>query len=100
MDELQRKVLAAQFQLRTREQELIEEAKASLLSVVAVLQQIADGIAWLDVYTMHALCVLEKKFVQPTLVVDGQLAIVGGRHPVIQEYLPQDQDFIPNDLYL
>ncbi len=100
LDELQRKVLAAQFQLRTREQELIEEAKTALLSAVATLQQIADGIAWLDIYTSHALLVVEKKYIKPALVADadGILEIVWGRHPVIEEYLPNDQDFIPNNI--
>lgn len=68
LDELQHKVLAAQFQLRSREQVLIDETKASLLSVVALLQQIADGIAWLDIYTSHALFALAKKYVKPELI--------------------------------
>jgi DNA mismatch repair protein MutS len=76
LDELQHKVLSAQFQLRSSEQALIEEAKASLLSVVAALQQIADGIARLDIYTSHALFALAKKYVQPELILDGKLEIV------------------------
>jgi DNA mismatch repair protein MutS len=98
LDELQHKVLAAQFQLRSREQELIQEAKDRLVSIVNALWQLADGIAWLDIYTSHALFAKEKKYVKPELVVDGMLEIVWGRHPVIEEYLPHDQDFIPNDL--
>ncbi len=98
LDELQHKVLSAQFQLRSREQALIEEAKAKLLSVVSALQQIADGIAWLDIYTSHALFALAKKYVKPELISEWVLDIIEGRHPVIEEYLPHDQDFIPNDL--
>ena len=98
LDELQHKVLAAQFQLRSREQWLIEEAKEKLVAIVNALWQLADGIAWLDIYTSHALFAKEKKYVKPELVLDGVLEIVWGRHPVIEEYLPHDQDFIPNDL--
>lgn len=37
LDELQHKVLAAQFQLRSREQGLIEEAKEKLVAIVNAL---------------------------------------------------------------
>ncbi len=99
LDELQRKVLSAQFQLRSREQLLIDDAKALLLSVVAALQQIADAVAWLDVYTSHALFALHHKYTQPHMWWN-LLAIVDGRHPVIEEFLPHDQDFIPNNLVI
>jgi DNA mismatch repair protein MutS len=98
LDELQNKVLSAQFQLRSREQALIEEAKQMLISIVHELGELAEYIAWLDVYTSHALFAIEKKYVKPELLRDGELCVVNGRHPVIEEYLPHDQDFIPNDL--
>jgi DNA mismatch repair ATPase MutS len=28
------------------------------------------------------------------------MSIIEGRHPVIEEFLPRDQQFIPNDLKL
>ena len=37
---------------------------------------------------------------QPELNVTKVLQIEGGRHPVIEAYLPRDQHFIPNDLTL
>lgn len=98
LDELQHKVLGAQFQLRSREQALIEDARTRLVEVVAALQQVAEWIAWLDIYTSHALRASEKKYVKPEIVTDGVLHIVWWRHPVIEEYLPHDQDFIPNDV--
>jgi DNA mismatch repair protein MutS len=98
LDELQHKVLSAQFQLRSREQACIEEAKEKLIELVAVLWQLAEGISWLDVYTSHALLSVQNLYVQPELVADWELHIVWGRHPVIEAYLPHDQDFIPNDL--
>ena len=113
LDELQRKVLSAQFQLRSREQELLEEAKAKLLSTMAAFQEIADWIARLDVYTSHALFVKENKYIKPDMIdlkqsksesgtiktTAGEFFIEDGRHPVIEAFLPHDQEFIPNDLF-
>lgn len=67
LDELQRKVLSAQFQLRSSEQALLEDAKASLLAASAAFHELADGIAWLDLYTSHALFAKEKKYVKPEM---------------------------------
>ncbi len=98
LDELQHKVLSAQFQLRTREQALVEEAKTKLISLVNVLWQLSDWIARLDIYSSHALFAHEMNYVAPQFIADGQVDIMWGRHPVIEQYLPHDQDFIPNDL--
>jgi DNA mismatch repair protein MutS len=120
LDELQHKVLGAQFELRRCEEALIAAARTRVVDVIAALQQVAEGIAWVDVYTSHALFALERKWVMPELVdvmdrtgvngemsktdergeaaVAGVMEIVGGRHPVIEAFLPHDQQFIPNDV--
>lgn len=100
LDELQRKVLSAQFQLRSSEQALLEDAKASLLAASAAFHELADGIAWLDLYTSHALFAKEKKYVKPEMTTTWSIQILGGRHPVIEAFLPHDQHFIPNDLLI
>lgn len=83
LDELQHKVLGAQFQLRRTEEALIAEARTRLMADVTALQQVAEGIAWVDVCTSHALFALEKRWVMPVLVEGsasqnaGLLEIVG-----------------------
>lgn len=98
LEELQHKILSAQFQLKTKEQVQLSLAKEKIIAAVKSLTKLADGIAWLDVYVTHALFVVEKKWIRPKLITDGGLQITAGRHPVIEEYLPIDQQFIANDL--
>jgi DNA mismatch repair ATPase MutS len=52
------------------------------------------------VYCSHALFALEHQYIPPELNTTNVIAIEGGRHPVIEAYLPKDQQFIPNDLFI
>ncbi len=100
LEELQHKILAAQFQLKTKEQAQLLIAKEKIIDAAKVLTQLADGIAWLDLYVTHALFVAEKRWTRPKLMTNGELRIVGGRHAVIEEYLPVHEQFIANDLQI
>lgn len=64
------------------------------------MNEFSQHIAWLDVFVSQALLAEEKQFVKPEFVDNESLTIVGGRHPVIEKYLPHDQQFIANDLQL
>ncbi len=97
---MQHKILAAQFQLKSREQLILTEAKEKVMEAVKTLTELSDGIAWLDIFVTHAIFVLEKKRIRPEVAASGLLEITAGRHPVIEEYLPVDQQFIANDLKL
>jgi DNA mismatch repair protein MutS len=78
----------------------LEESKAMVAKGTVALTRFAEVISWLDVYTSHALFAHEKKYIQPELINNTSLVITGGRHPVIEAFLPRDQQFIPNDLFL
>ena len=43
---------------------------------------------------------MKKKYVKPTMTDGDCMRITAGRHPVIEAFLPHDQNFIPNDLSL
>lgn len=60
LEELQHKILAAQFHLKTKEQALLLIAKEKVIETVRALTELSDGIAWLDIFVMHALFVAAK----------------------------------------
>jgi DNA mismatch repair protein MutS len=64
------------------------------------LHETAEKISWLDLFVSQALLAHEKKYTKPLFVKNEALKIIEGRHPVIEEFLPRDQQFIPNDLKL
>jgi DNA mismatch repair protein MutS len=57
----------------------------------------ADILAKIDLYTTMALLMHERDWSLPLLSVDGDLEIQEGRHPVVEAYLPKEEQFIPND---
>lgn len=78
--------------LSAMQQEIAEQSKALTL--------FAEYIARLDLYTAQALLAKEKRYCKPELSENGRIVITEGRHPVIEEFLPRDQQFIPNNLTL
>ncbi|HCB51361.1 TPA: hypothetical protein DEP21_02175 [Patescibacteria group bacterium] len=68
--------------------------------IVEQLTAFAQTISWLDVYVSQSLLAKEKYYIQPQLNNSGTIDIQEGRHPVIETFLPLDQQFIPNTLTL
>ena len=67
----------------------------------ARLRVTASAIAQLDVLTSFAKLAAERGYCRPEFSATGELLIVDGRHPVIEELLRQrGERFVPNDLYL
>lgn len=100
IDMIQEKILSAKDELRAKEYELLAKAQEKITSLHKILHAFAEAVASLDVYVSHALFVQDKQRIQPEFVTDGTIDIIGGRHPVIEAFLPMDQQFIPNDLVM
>jgi len=100
LESIQWKILSAKDELSKMEFWLLQETKEKIAAIYKEISTFAETIAWLDLYSSHALLVKEKKFIKPELLKNSHLTIIEGRHPVIEEYLPRDQQFIPNSLFL
>ncbi|MCX6823949.1 MAG: DNA mismatch repair protein MutS [candidate division SR1 bacterium] len=100
LENLEVSILKAKDDLRTVEFELLHQAQQKIAEGMKSLNEFAERIAWLDLFVSQALLAKEKHFVKPIFINEDTLTIVEGRHPVIEKYLPLDQQFIPNDLLL
>ena len=80
------------------EREFLDQAKTKIANGTKELHEFAERISWLDLFVSQAMLAHEKKFTKPEFVKNETLHIVDGRHPVIEQFLPRDQQFIPNDL--
>lgn len=99
LDSVQEKILSAKDDLTKKEYEHLAKAQEKIAGLHKVLHRFAECVAALDVYVSHALFVQQKQRVQPEFVPNGTMDIIGGRHPVIEAFLPMDQQFIPNDMH-
>ena len=95
------KALSAQERSLAREKLLYEQILDALLPVVPTLQAIARAVAQLDLLAGFSESALKRNWCKPEFVEDTQLAIVNGRHPVVENELAQSAEtFIANDCLL
>lgn len=97
-------ILSAQWKLQAQEFAVLWEIKEKISLISPVLAQFAQMLAQFDVFASHARFAIEKDYTQPLFVAwwwqSGAINITNARHPVIEEFLAKDQQFIPNDLVI
>jgi DNA mismatch repair protein MutS len=101
LKEYEIKILAADERIAEIECRLFIELRSGVAANAARLRATATAIAQLDVLTSFAKLAAERGYSRPEFSSTGELLIVEGRHPVIEELLRQrGERFVPNDLYL
>ena len=99
LKEYERKILAADERILEIERQLFVNVRSSVAAQAARLRRTAGAVAKLDVLAAFAKLAADRSYVRPELNVTGELLIVGGRHPVIEELLKaKGERFVPNDL--
>jgi DNA mismatch repair protein MutS len=99
LKEYERKILAADERILEIERQLFIEVRSSIAAQAARLRRTAAAVAQLDVLTSFAKLAADRGYARPEFNATGELLIVGGRHPVIEELLRQrGERFVPNDL--
>jgi DNA mismatch repair protein MutS len=96
------KVLDAQEKIIEIERRLFAELRASIAAEARRIRQTALALAEIDVLASFATLAANRNYCRPQFVDNGDLEIVAGRHPVIeqQELNGVSDRFVPNDLYL
>jgi DNA mismatch repair protein MutS len=99
LKEYERKILAADERIAEIEKQLYVDVRSSIAGKAGRLRKTAAAIAKLDVLACFAKLAADRSYVRPEFSGAGELLIVGGRHPVIEELLKQKGErFVPNDL--
>jgi len=100
LKELEVKILEAEEKMLAIEREIFETLRALTASHAARIKSTASAIAELDVTVALAEVAAENRYTRPSFDPEGELRVVAGRHPVIEQLAAKDaQRFIPNDLY-
>ncbi len=98
LEKLQENILTAREKLTKLENSLLKEMWEKIWDKNAEISSFAQKVAELDVFCSHAVFAFENRYIQPEMNNKNLIEIVWWRHPVIEAYLPTDQQFIPNDL--
>jgi DNA mismatch repair protein MutS len=99
LKEYERKILAADERILEIERQLFSDLRSGIAAKAARLRRTAAAVAQLDVLAALAKLAADRGYARPEFSSTGEMLIVGGRHPVIEELLRQrGERFIPNDL--
>jgi DNA mismatch repair protein MutS len=99
LKEYERKILAADERILEIERQLFVDLRSGIAGNATRLRKTAAAVAKLDVLTTFAKLAADRNYVRPEFNETGELLIIGGRHPVIEELLKQKGErFVPNDL--
>ncbi|MCZ6595233.1 MAG: DNA mismatch repair protein MutS, partial [Bacteroidetes bacterium] len=100
LKEYETKILGAEEKIFTLELEIFEKLTEWMLQFIGAVQKTAVLIAELDCLSSYATQAREGKYTRPLLDDSFDIDIKEGRHPVIEQQLPPDNPFIPNDVFL
>jgi DNA mismatch repair protein MutS len=94
------KILGAEERIAVLEQQLFQELIVYLTPHIQSFQNTARGIAQIDVLHGFTTLAIKENYCHPEFVTHSSIEIVQGRHPVIEQQLPPESPYIPNDVYL
>lgn len=89
----------AEAELREAERDCVERLREDLTAEAELVRERAGAVARLDVACSLAAVAAERAWTRPELDHSGELAIEGGRHPIV-EARAAPGGFVPNDLHL
>jgi DNA mismatch repair protein MutS len=99
LKEFESRILGAEERALRLESVLLQQLREEILKKSAILQQIAQAVAELDVFTSLAEVAERRQYTKPLVDDSDILFIREGRHPVLDEVLPAGK-LVPNDVQL
>lgn len=102
LKEYEGKVLDAQEKMVEIERRLFTELRTAIAAEARRIRQTALALAEIDVLASFATLAANRNYCRPCIDDSGDVEIVEGRHPVIeqQELAGISDRFVPNDLFL
>ncbi len=97
---LEDKILNAEDKILELEESLYNDLINNLMSFIDVLQVNARVIAQIDCLISFAKQASRNQYCKPHINDGLEIKIKSGRHPVIEQQLPIDQAYVPNDIVL
>lgn len=93
------KILAGEETINALENQLFMDLLKKVLEYVDILQIVTQSVASIDCLISLAILAEKKNYIKPQINTKGEINILSGRHPVVEEILREKQ-FVPNDVIL
>ena len=93
-------ILGAEQRILDLETRLYGELVAAIQAEIPAVQHNAATLAQLDVLAGFAVLARDQDYCRPVLNDSLSIDIVQGRHPVIEQMMPDGEEYVANDLHL
>jgi len=100
LSSIESKVIQAKEALAKKEFELLEIARKKIVDMSVALSNFNEKIWWLDIFTSQAILAKQKNYIRPEFINWKTIEILWWRHPVIEEFMPTNEQFIPNKMFI
>ncbi len=100
LQELETAIAGAEETIDRVEKQEFDRLVSLVLSHTDALAGLMHDLARLDFTSSLAAAALRWNWERPEIVTERSFEIHEGRHPVVEAYLPEDAQFIPNDILL
>ncbi len=100
LKEYEEKILKAESEISVIESQIYQSLVRFASDFVLPIQKNAQILAELDCLNNFHRLAKKNNYCKPTIVEDLSIDIKQGRHPVIEQNLPIDEDYVPNDVFL
>lgn len=97
LKDFEKKLLSAESLLASREYEIFQKVRLEILASIDEIQAHSSSVGDMDLIASLAQVALQYNYVKPTLLEEGELEILWGRHPIVERV---ERDFISNNLRL
>ncbi|MBW4681439.1 MAG: DNA mismatch repair protein MutS [Microcoleus vaginatus WJT46-NPBG5] len=99
LKEREARILTARDDLNQLEYEVFAALRAEVGEVAELIRKVAKAVAAADVLCGLAEVAVHQGYCRPTMVESREIAIIDGRHPVVEQSLPAGF-FVPNSAHL
>ncbi|WP_026100177.1 DNA mismatch repair protein MutS [Fortiea contorta] len=99
LKEREARILSARDDLNQLEYEIFVELREEVGTQAEVIRNISRAVAAADVLSGLAELAVHQGYCRPEIVVGREIAIIDGRHPVVEQSLPAGF-FVPNSTHL
>ena len=100
LKEYEDKILSAEENIVKIELDIFNSIRDSILLNIEKILANSKILAKLDISTSFSRLSEDKKYIRPILLNNKNIEIIGSRHPVIEDLLDFNDEFIPNDIQI
>ncbi len=90
---LQERIYSSKDEENRREKEVYNAFISSAFSLYLSIEKMGRVVTLLDYYQSAAECAVCKNYSRPEIIEEGEMTIINGRHPVVEDYT---DNYIPN----